>query len=79
MSALKTVPAAADSGTPAITLTLGPGFTGVKDPRTSLGISNNPNTSVGAAQQNGTSYAVVQTRSAAANICSGLPDSNPDP
>jgi LCP family protein required for cell wall assembly len=85
MSALKTVPAAADSGTlaitPAITLTLGPGFTGVKatGPKTSLGISNNPNTSVGAAQQNGTSYAVVQTRSAAANICSGLPDSNPDP
>jgi LCP family protein required for cell wall assembly len=81
MSALKAVPAAANSGTPTVTLTLGPGFTGVKaaGPAANLGISNNPDTSVGAAQQNGTSYAVVQTRSAAANICSGLPDSNPTP
>jgi hypothetical protein len=38
----------------------------------------NPDTSVGAAQQDGTAYSVVQTRSAAANICSGLPDANPD-
>jgi LCP family protein required for cell wall assembly len=78
MSALKAVPAAANSGTPTVTLTLGPDFTGVKT-AASIGITNNPDTSVGAAQQNGTSYAVVQTRSAAANICSGLPDSNPNP
>jgi LCP family protein required for cell wall assembly len=81
MSALKKVPTAADSGTAGITLTLGTGFTGVKmtAPSTGLGITNNPNTSVGAAQQDGTSYSVVQTRSAAANICAGLPDSNPSP
>jgi LCP family protein required for cell wall assembly len=76
MSALKVVPAGANAGTPAITLTIGTNFGGVKS--ASLGISNNPDTSVGAAQQDGTSYSVVQTRSAAANICSGLPDSNPD-
>jgi LCP family protein required for cell wall assembly len=84
MNALKVVPTAANSGTTAITLTLGAGFGGVKAPAPGagsgggLGVSNNPDTSVGAAQQDGTSYSVVQTRSAAANICSGLPDSNPD-
>jgi len=76
MSALKVVPTGANAGTPAITLTIGTNFGGVKS--ASLGISNNPDTSVGAAQQDGTSYSVVQTRSAAANICSGLPDANPD-
>jgi hypothetical protein len=82
MSALKVVPGGANSGTRTITLTIGADFGGVKTPAATgaggLGISNNPDTSVGAAQQNGTSYAVVQTRSAAANICSGLPDANPD-
>jgi LytR cell envelope-related transcriptional attenuator len=79
MSALTVVPAGKNSGTPAITLTLGANFGGVKKPAKAggLGISNNPNTSVGALQQDGTSYSVVQARSAAANICSGLPDSNP--
>ena len=76
MSALKVVPTGANAGPPAITLTIGTNFGGVKS--ASLGISNNPDTSVGAAQQDGTAYSVVQTRSAAANICSGLPDSNPD-
>jgi LCP family protein required for cell wall assembly len=76
MSALKVVPTGANAGTPAITLTIGTNFGGVKS--ASLGISNNPDTSVGAAQQDGTSYSVVQTRSAAANICSDLPDANPD-
>jgi LCP family protein required for cell wall assembly len=81
MSALTVVPAGKNSGTPAITLTLGANFGGVKKPAKAggLGISNNPNTSVGALQQDGTSYSVVQARSAAANICSGLPDSNPSP
>jgi hypothetical protein len=77
MSALKVVPAGANTGTQTITLTLGTNFGGVKAPK-ALSINNNPNTSVGAAQQAGTSFSVVQTRSAAANICSGLPDSNPD-
>jgi LCP family protein required for cell wall assembly len=76
MSALKVVPAGENSGTPTITLTLGTNFGGVK--QAAVGISNNPNTSVGAAQQAGTSFSVVQTRSAAANICASLPDSNPD-
>jgi LCP family protein required for cell wall assembly len=76
MSALKVVPTGANAGPPTITLTIGTNFGGVRTK--SLGISNNPDTSVGAAQQDGTSYSVVQTRSAAANICSGLPDSNPD-
>jgi LCP family protein required for cell wall assembly len=81
MSALKVVPAGKSGGTPAITLTLGTNFGGVKAPGMSKGLSitNNPNSSVGAAQQNGTSFSVVQTRSAAANICSGLPDANPAP
>jgi LCP family protein required for cell wall assembly len=76
MSALKVVPAGANAGPQAITLTIGTNFGGVKS--ASLAISNNPDNSVGAAQQDGTAYSVVQTRSAAANICSGLPDANPD-
>lgn len=81
MSALKVTPAGTNSGTATITLTIGTDFGGVKAPAksgNSLGISNNPNTSVGADQSDGTSQAVVQTRSAAASICSGLPDANPD-
>jgi len=76
MNALTVTPAAASGGTPAITLTLGTNFGGVKKPG-KLAISNNPDTTVGALQQDGTGYTVVQSRSAAQNICSGLPDASP--
>jgi LCP family protein required for cell wall assembly len=78
MNALAVAPAAASGGTPTITLTLGTDFGGVKAAKSNLTITNNPQTSVGALQQDGTGYDVVQSRSAAQNICSGLPDSNPD-
>jgi hypothetical protein len=57
---------------------MGTDFGGVKAAKSNLAITNNPQTSVGALQQDGTGYDVVQSRSAAQNICSGLPDSNPD-
>jgi LytR cell envelope-related transcriptional attenuator len=76
MNALAVTPAATSGGTPTITLTLGTDFGGVKTAKAA--ITNNPQTSVGALQQDGTGYNVVQSRSAAQNICSGLPDSNPD-
>jgi len=69
-------PAATGGGTPTMVLTLGTNFGGVKAAKSA--ITNNPQTTAGALQQQGTGYQVVQSRSAAQNICSGLPDSNPD-
>ena len=68
--ALSAVPAAQDTGsTGPVTLTLGSDFAGVTSPPAAHGAAP----AAGTSQQ----AAAVQTRNAAQNICSGVPDANP--
>lgn len=86
MTALSATPAASDlltepapqAGTPGpVTLILGPDFAGVRPP--AAGHGHRATTSPASAGGSGTGSGSVQTRNAAANICSGLPAANPDP
>jgi LCP family protein required for cell wall assembly len=87
------VPPAPQTGRPgAITLTIGPGFTGVIKPARSSGRVGGHGRSGGHGRRRararaggtsssggGTGNSAVETRNASANICSGLPKANPDP
>jgi hypothetical protein len=86
MTALKTTPAAQNllqepapqTGTPGpVTLVVGTDFAGVNPPPAAHHGTNGSQATTGQGSQ--PSPATIQTRNAAASICSGLPTANPNP
>jgi LCP family protein required for cell wall assembly len=74
--ALTATPAAQNAGsTGPITLTIGSDFTGVTAPAKAAASPSPRASQPATASQQGS----VETRNAAQNICSGVPDANPDP